>query len=144
MKSYLREPLVHFVLLGAALFIGDALWESWQEKTAYTIRVSPAEMQRQASLFASENRRQPSDDDLQALLFAHVEEQALMREALRLGLDADDTIIRRRLAQKMRFLVNDVGVDVEPSEADLKSWFTQNRQAFTRPQKRSFDHIYSS
>ena len=144
MKPYLREPLVHFVLLGAALFIGDALWERWQEKTAYTIRVSPAEMQRQASLFASENRRQPSDDDLQALLFAHVEEQALMREALRLGLDADDTIIRRRLAQKMRFLVNDFGADVEPSEADLKNWFAQNRQAFTRPQKRSFDHIYLS
>jgi len=144
MKSYLREPLFHFVLLGAALFIGDALWERWQTKTDYTIRVSPEEMRRQASLFAAENRREPNDEDLQALLFAHVEEQVLMREAKRIGLDADDTIIRRRLAQKMRFMINDIGQTGLPDEATLQAWFEQNQQKFVMPETRSFEHIFFS
>jgi len=83
-------------------------------------------MERQATIFAGENRRQPTDEDLKALLFAYVEEQALMREAQRLGLGNDDTIIRRRLAQKMRFLIEDVDVPKEPDEATLNAWFKDN------------------
>lgn len=144
MTSYLREPLLHFVLLGAVLFTGDALWERWQLKAAYTIHISPAEMQRQAAIFATENRRPPNDDDLQGLLFAHVEEQVLMREALRIGLDVDDTIIRRRLAQKMRFLVNDVDNHTIPTETELMDWFEDNKSNFVQPELRSFEHIFFS
>jgi len=144
MKSLWREPLFHFVLLGAALFVGDALWERWQVKSAYTIRVSPEEMQRQAAIFAAENRRDPSDEDLQGLLFAHVEEQVLMREAVRIGLDTDDTIIRRRLAQKMRFLINDVGDAGLPKDAVLKAWYQDNQETFIQPETRSFEHIFFS
>lgn len=144
MASYLREPLLHFVLLGAALFAADALWERKQSKSAYTIHVSPDEMQRQAAIFATENRRQPSDDDLQGLLFAHVEEQVLMREAKRIGLDVDDTIIRRRLAQKMRFLINDVDSHSVPTDAVLIDWFETNKSKFVQPEQRSFEHIFFS
>lgn len=144
MKSFLREPLVHFAALGALLFIGDMMWQNARERAEYTISISPAEMQRQAAIFASENRRQPDDEDLQALLFAHVEERVLMREAKRLGLDTDDTIIRRRLAQKMRFMINDVGNASLPDEPRLKDWFTQNLQDFVVPEQRSFDHIFIS
>ncbi len=144
MKSYLREPLLHFVLLGLALFLGDALWERWQVKTAYTIHVSSEDMQRQASLFATENRREPNDEDLQSLLFAHVEEQVLMREARRIGLDTDDAIIRRRLAQKMRFMIHDVGDIDLPSEAVFQAWFEQNKSKFVQPETRDFEHIFFS
>lgn len=143
-NSFWREPLFHFFLLGLALFIGDALWEKWQTKSAYTINISPEEIQRQAAIFATENRRQPSDDDLQGLLFSHVEEQALMREARRIGLDEDDTIIRRRLAQKMRFMISDVDDTILPDDAALKAWFESNQQKFARPETRSFDHIFFS
>jgi len=144
MASYLREPLLHFVLLGAALFIGDGLWARWQNNSAYTIHVSPAEMQRQAAIFASENRRQPSDEDMQGLLFAHVEEQVLMREAIHIGLDVDDTIIWRRLAQKMRFLIHDVDSHAVPTDKDLNDWFEQNKANFIAPELRSFEHIFFS
>ena len=144
MKQFFREPLVHFILLGALLFAGHSLWQHHIAKADYTITVSPEEMERQATIFAGENRRQPTDEDLQALLFAYVEEQALMREAQRLGLGNDDTIIRRRLAQKMRFLIEDVDIPKQPDEAALTAWFKENIHDFVKPQTRSFSHIYFS
>ncbi len=144
MKSILREPLFHFVLIGAGLFLGHHFWEKAVTKSDYTIEVSAAEIQRQAAIFASENRRQPTDEDIQGLLFAHVEEQVLMREAERLGLAEDDTIIRRRMAQKMRFMIDETAPPDPPGTAELESWFKDNKDRFTRPAKRSFSHIYVS
>lgn len=144
MKNLLREPFVHFVLLGGLLFVGHSVWQKHVTKSDRTIIISPAEMERQAQIFASENKRQPSDADLEGLLFAHIEEQALMREAKHLGLDEDDTIIRRRLAQKMRFMIDDIS-DVElPAREALKSWYEKNAERFMRPETRSFEHIYLS
>jgi len=84
------------------------------------------------------------DADLEGLLFAHIEEQALMREAKRLGLDEDDTIIRRRLAQKMRFMIDDIGSPELPPREDLQIWFEANPERFIRPETRSFEHIFLS
>jgi len=144
MKKFLREPFVHFIILGALLFIGHSFWEKGVVKADRTIIVSPGEMERQAQIFATENQRSPSDADLEGLLFAHIEEQVLMREAKRLGLDNDDTIIRRRLAQKMRFMIDDVGSPELPSKDTLKTWFDENPDRFLRPETRSFEHIYLS
>lgn len=144
MKQFFREPFVHFVILGGFLFLGHTLWQSHVTKADRTIIVSPAEMERQAQIFATENQRAPSDADLEGLLFAHIEEQALMREAQRLGLDEEDIIIRRRLAQKMRFMIDDIGAPELPPLEDLKIWFKQNPEKFMRPETRSFEHIYLS
>lgn len=144
MSKFFREPLVHFIILGGLLFVGHALWQSHVTRADYTITVSAEEIQRQALIFAGENRRQPTDEDIQALVFAHVEEEALMREADRLGLGEDDTIIRRRLAQKMRFLIEDVDAPALPDEAELNNWFEANIERFIRPETRSFSHIYLS
>ena len=139
-----REPLVHFIILGALLFAGHMLWQRHVTKADYTITVTAAELERQALIFAGENRRQPTDEDLKALLFSHVEEQVLMREAQRLGQGEDDTIIRRRLAQKMRFIIEDVDAPALPDEATLKTWFDDNLDKFIAPEQRSFSHIYLS
>ncbi len=144
MRKFLNEPFVHFVVLGGLLFAGHSLWQRHVTKLDRTIFVSPTEMERQAQIFATENRRQPTDEDIEALLFAHVEEQVLMREAQRLGLDEDDTIIRRRLAQKMRFMIDDIGAPAVPPREDLRAWFEANTDKFMRPETRSFEHIYLS
>lgn len=144
MASFWREPLVHFVILGAALFAGHALWQTANSAADYTVNISTEELERQAVIFAGENRRQPTDEDLKALLFAYVEEQVLMREAERLGLGEDDTIIRRRLAQKMRFMIEDVDGPETPDDATLKAWFDENTDKFINPERRSFTHIYLS
>ena len=144
MTKLSREPLVHFILLGVLLFAGHLLWQHHVTKADHTIIVTAEEMERQALIFAGENRRQPTDEDLKALLFAHVEEQALMREAERIGLGEDDTIIRRRLAQKMRFIIEDVEAPALPAEAELKSWFEANMDKFVSAETRSFSHVYLS
>jgi hypothetical protein len=144
MRKFFKEPLVHFIGLGLLLFVGNGLWERHVQKSDYTIVVEPGELERQALIFASENRRQPTDEDLQALLFAYVEEEALMREAERMGLGENDTIIRRRLAQKMRFLIEDTGAAAPPDDTELKAWFDDNQARFTQPETRSFKHVYLS
>jgi len=144
MPKLLREPLVHFVLIGALLFASHHIWARWFNQQDYTIFVSEAEILRQAEIYASENQRQPTEEDIQGLIFAHVEEQVLMREARRLGLEDDDTIIRRRLAQKMRFMINEDKPPTLPSDAKLKSWFEDNKDRFTRLEQRAFTHVYFS
>lgn len=144
MKTLLREPFVHFIVLGLGLFAAHGVWQKQIQKSERTIIVNPAEMERQAQIFATENRRQPSDNDLEGLLFAHIEEQVLMREAIRLGLNEDDTIIRRRLAQKMRFMIDDVSMPALPDRTALEAWFSENPSRFIRPETRSFEHIYLS
>jgi len=90
------------------------------------------------------HNRQPSDGDIEGLIFAHIEEEALMREAERLGLGKDDTIIRRRLAQKMRFIIQDVDGPAPINKAELSKWFERNIDKFILPETRSFSHIFIS
>jgi hypothetical protein len=144
MRKLLREPFVHFVLLGVLLFIGHSLWARHASEDARTIFVSEEEMERQALIFAGENRRVPTDDDLTALLYSYVEEEALVREAKTRGFGEDDTIIRRRLAQKMRFLIEDVDPPKKPDDIVLKSWFENNLDSFISPARTSFRHVYFS
>lgn len=126
------------------MFAGHTLWQRHVDASDYTITVTAEEMERQALIFAGENRRQPTDDDLKALLSAHVEEQALVREARQLGLGEEDTIIHRRLAQKMRFIIEDVDTPELPDDAALKAWFDNNLDKFSASETRSFSHIFFS
>lgn len=142
MKHLLHEPFVHFVILGGLLFAGHSAWQNHVSTSERTIVVEPAEMKRQTQIFASENMRTPSEADIEGLLVAYIEEEALVREAKRLGLDKDDAIVRRRLAEKMRFMIEDIGEAELPPREDLKAWFENNSERFMRPETRSFEHIF--
>lgn len=144
MTKFQHEPLVHFIILGALLFAGHNLWQGHIANSDSTITISTEEMERQSLIFIGENRRKPTDDDLKALLFSYVEEEALVREAERMGLGENDTIIRRRLAQKMRFLIENVDEPALPDEIELETYFKTNIENFIRPEKREFSHIYLS
>ncbi len=137
-----REPFIHFLVLGALLFAGHALWQRAQDYEANTIVVDPEEMERRAILFAGENKRSPTDEELQALLYDFVQEEALVREAGRLGLAEGDTIVRRRLAQKARFMIEDT-VDLPTPDRDtLCQYLEDNPDRFAEPAQRSFAHIF--
>src|SRR5262245_32183903 len=89
-------------------------------------------------------RRPPTAEEMRNLVAARVREEILYREALALGLDKDDTIVKRRLAQKMEFLAEDVSGLREPTPDELRSWYAKHGERFALPGRRSFRHLYFS
>lgn len=138
-----REPLVHFLAIGAFLF-AIYLWlnDPNQSSTSARIEVSANDIELLQARWMKQWQRPPTERELEVLTEAHIREEVLYREALALGLDNDDTIVRRRMAQKMEFLVADVAVPTEPDEAELRAYFKANQERYREPVKLSFTHIY--
>ena len=134
----LREPLLHFVVLGFLVFLLDA-WLS--RDTRDQIVVTRNEIDRIAALWERQWRRPPTDVELDNLLEDHVREEILYREALRMGLDDNDTVVRRRLAQKIAFLSEDSAVPEAPSEAELADWLASDPARYERPARFTFRQI---
>jgi hypothetical protein len=139
----LREPLLHFLAAGAFIFVAYALFGGGRDDT-HTITVSDGQIGRLQQVFAAQWRREPTVDELNGLVESYIEEEILYREALALGLDKDDTIVRRRLAQKMQFLIEDTAAPSEPTEADLEAYFDAHKDDFQLPVVLSFTHVYFS
>lgn len=144
MKRLLREPLVHFLLLGTLLFgvysvlpTGSAAVRPGKE-----IRLTQDELVQLALLFQAQWRRDPTPDEFGRLVETRVQSEILYREALALGLDKDDEMVRRRMAQKMQFLAEDVAAAREPTSAELRAWYERNPAPFAQPPRLSFRHLY--
>jgi parvulin-like peptidyl-prolyl isomerase len=146
MKRLLREPLIHFLLIGALLFGLYGLMPSAGPATVASkqIRLSQSEIAQLTLLFQSQWRRPPTPQELERLVENKVQQEILYREALAMGLDKDDEIVKRRMAQKMQFLAEDVAAAREPTTAELKVWFEQNSDRFAQPPRLSFRHLYFS
>lgn len=138
-----RDPLIHFLMFGVLLFGAHGLWSSYVDRADRELRVDTREIARQSDLFVIENSRAPSEAELQGIIVAHVEEEVLAREAMKLGLDVDDTVIRRRLAQKMRMLT-DAGPIDPPEARALQSWFDARRDDYAVAERRIVQHIFYS
>ncbi|QJB69998.1 peptidyl-prolyl cis-trans isomerase [Parasphingorhabdus halotolerans] len=144
MKKLLREPLVHFLALGLLVFLTDYLWAGGLDSNDQTIVVSQSVLARLDDTWIRTTGAAPSDEDRKGLVAQYVEDEALAREAGRLGMAEGDEIIKRRLAQKMRFVAAGSESDIEPSESELERWFEKNRDKFNISETRSFNHIYFS
>ena len=146
LKRWLREPLLHFLLLGLAIFAiysymhrGRGGFESSQQ-----IALTLDDLRQMDLYFESQWHRQPTPAEFQAMVEDRVREEVLYREGLALGLDKDDEIVKRRMAQKMQFLAEDVAAAHEPSTTELKAWFGKNKEKFALPGRYSFRHLYFS
>jgi hypothetical protein len=146
MKRLLREPLVHFLLLGALLFGVYAYTERGRGgvEPSRQIQLSIDDLAQLAIVFQSQWRREPTSDELNRLVESKVQEEVLYREGLALGLDKDDTIVKRRMAQKMQFLAEDVAASHTPTTEELKAWYEKNKEKFALPSRVSFRHLYFS
>jgi hypothetical protein len=146
MKRLLREPLIHFLLIGAVLFGLHSFTESGRPATVSSkeIRLSLDEINQLTLLFQSQWRRPPTPQELQRMVENKVQQEVLYREALAMGLDRDDEIVKRRMAQKMQFLAEDVAAAREPTTVELRSWFDENTAKFAQPPRLSFRHLYFS
>jgi hypothetical protein len=130
--------MVHFVVLGAALF-----WISGSG-AARSILIDQGEIQRLAAAWSAQWQRPPTQAELNGLIQERVREEVLYREALEMGLERGDAIVRRRLAQKIQFLYEDLADEHQPSEAELRSFFDQHRGDFNQPAHVSFRHVFYS
>lgn len=139
-QRVLREPLTHFLVFGIAIFAVAHLIEARSKR--YTIDVAPADITRLVNSYAQQYGSEPGPAQLHTLVDNYIREEIYLREGLALGLDTNDEIVRRRVAQKYDFLQQDMAVPREPTDAQLKAYYDAHRADFTRPQKRSFDQVY--
>ena len=139
-----REPLLQFLVIGAAMFAAYGVLNpgSGRAESSKSIEVTVDDLRQLGIAFGSQWRRPPTAEEFTALVEGHIRQEVLYREALALGLDKDDTIVKRRMAQKMEFLAEDVAAAHEPSAAELKAWFRKAGQRFAMPGRATFRHLY--
>ena len=140
MKRLLREPLLHFFMLGAALFVAYGALNG-RADGAGTIVVSQGQVERLAAGFERTWHRPPSSRELQGLIDGHIREEIYVREALALGLDRDDAVIRNRLRLKMEF-ISDIAPTPEPTDQDLRAYLAAHADAFRAEPHFAFTQIY--
>ena len=145
-RRLLREPLVQFLLVGIALFgawqiVAPADAERGADKR---IVITEDDLKQMSALWLAQGRPPPTAQQLQGLIDVKVREEVLYREALALGLDKDDTIVKRQLARKMDFLAEDVSKLEEPKPGELRAWYEQHKARFALPPRATFRHVYFS
>jgi hypothetical protein len=139
----LREPLVHFLLIGAALFALDAWLRPSAAPAANTeIVVGEARIRNLAQNFRRTWQRPPTRAELEGLVESHVREEVFYREALALGLDRDDAIIRRRLQQKMEFVSEEAAALAKPTDDELAAYLKAHAEAFRTEPRATFEQVY--
>ncbi len=144
MKKLLREPLLHFMIIGAGLFALHSLLGSPDEPAPASeeINVNPGRIQQLANVFTKTWQRPPTSKELQGLVDDFVLEEAYYRKAVAMGLDRDDTIIRRRLRQKLEFLTDDVVSMAEPTDEDLAAYLVEHAEEFRESPAYTFRQAY--
>lgn len=144
MRGLLRDPLVHFLLGGAGLFLLYGLTVDDPGAREDHIVVSEAQVESLARGFERTWLRPPLPSELDGLVQDYVDEEILYREGLALGLDRDDLVIRRRLRQKVEFLYEDVAEPADPTDAELAAFLEARPDSFSSPARVSFDQVFVS
>ena len=145
MQQLLKEPLVHFLLIGAGLFLlYSFINPSAEQIDNNVIQIDNSDVERLAKAYQQNWNRPPDSTNLEKLLAEEVKAEVFYREALRMKLDHNDEIIRRRLKQKYEFLVKDLADSQQPSVAELKRFYAEHPDFYKAPAKLSFTQLYFS
>jgi peptidyl-prolyl cis-trans isomerase C len=140
LRGLIREPLVQFLLAGLALY-GLAEWHA-RETDPRRIVITGAKLEQLRQAYAAEFGSPPPPAMEPRLIEDHAASEVLFREAMARGLDKDDEIVRRRLIQKMQFLVADMALPPDPSERELRAWYASNRARYAEGGTISFSHLF--
>ena len=142
MSGWLHEPLVHVVVLGTALFVLHR--EVAPPRASAEIVVGADTVASMREDFQRRMGRAPTAADEQAMIEKYVDDEAFVREALSMGLDRGDIIVRRRLIQKMEFLLESTEPVPPPTDAELEAYLAAHRERYTSPTRISFTHVFVS
>ena len=138
----LREPLVHFIALGALVFLLFHFNANRDEAPDGKIIVTPGKIEQLVTGFTRTWHRPPTRQELDGLVEDHIREEVLYREALAMGLDKDDTIVRRRMRQKLEFLTEQASTAALPTDQELQSWLDKHPNKFRVEPAIAFSQVY--
>jgi hypothetical protein len=138
----LNEPLLHFAVAGFALFIAGRFYQ--EQTSVYRIVETPSHTAQIANAYALQFGTQPDAATLEALVKRDLHDEVLFRQGVALGLDKDDEIVRRRIVQKMQFLLQDLHPPAEPTDAQLAAYYNAHKKHYVEPAHVTFSHIYFS
>jgi parvulin-like peptidyl-prolyl isomerase len=140
--AWYKDPLLFFLLAGAIIF-AFSQWAA-QHDDEYNIIVGEADIQRLNDQWSMQMRRPPNSQELKGLVDQYIKEEIYYREAMRLGLDSNDTIVRRRMVQKLTFLTEDIATSAAFTEDDLQAFYEDNLANYQLADRYSFKHRYFS
>lgn len=143
LSGILREPLVHFLLIGLGLFVlyGRVATEGSDSRT---IEVSTARVQDLSRQYQAVWSRPPTATELQGLIDTYIHDEVMYREGLAMGLDKDDAVIKRRVRQKLDVISEEIGNQKAPSDAELNAYLAKNADVFRRAPILSFEQVFFS
>ena len=143
LKKFLHEPLAHFFLAGGLIFLVYALIGP-DDASERQIVIDNGVIERLKSAWQLRANREPGPEELDGLVADYLYEELFSREARALGLELDDPVIRRRLAQKMNLLAESAAQQAEPREAELLAWYEAHPELYRTQDRLGFNHIYFS
>jgi len=130
MSRFWREPIVHFLLIGAGLFLAFHLAQDERPDAANRILVEPSQVEQLAAQFERTWLRPPTEAELAGLIESYVRDEVYYREALAMGLDQNDPQVRRRMRLKLEFLLEDLTAAEPPDDEVLSAYLQQHPDRF--------------
>ena len=143
MKKLLKDPFLHFILIGVILFALFRLVNQTTE-TKNTIVINDFDIENIISTWEMQWKRPPTEQEIQNLINVNLKQEIFYQEALKMNLDHNDEIIKRRLSQKMQFLSNDIAAMIKPTDADLEDYIQKNKEKYLTPYSYSLYQIIFS
>ena len=142
MIKWLKDPVTSFVLAGTMIFAVSSFFPDGE--ISNSIEIKESDVERMIGIYEMQRSRRPSEEELRDLIDQFVKDEIYFRESLKLGLDVNDSIIRRRLVQKLTFLTEDIATIQPVSLSEAEKYFDQNSERYRVPKKFSFSHRYFS
>ncbi|MBW0368090.1 peptidyl-prolyl cis-trans isomerase [Ensifer adhaerens] len=141
LKRILGEPLVHFLALALVIFAVHNLLRGGADAPEKIV-VGASKIEQMATVFSKTWQRPPTTDELKGMIDDYVKEEILVRQALELGLDRDDTVVRRRLRQKMEFLNAAEAAPVTVTDPELEAYLVAHPAAFATDAQLAFEQVF--
>ena len=137
------EPLIQFLIIGACIYGAYALFGAPEADFRDTrVHVNSARINAFISEWESRWNRPPTREEIDGLIQSYIKEDVLYRQAVAMGLNEDDPITRRRMAQKLEFLTSDLAMMVQPAEGELEQYFSNNSEVYRAPDRMTFSQIF--
>jgi hypothetical protein len=144
LRKLLHEPLIHFVFIGIILFVLFSMVGEPESDNDNRLVVTQAHVERLVKTFQKRRNRTPVPIEVKNLVDGFIRQEILYREALAMGLDKGDSVVRRRMSQKLEFMFEDIATPPEPDDAQLQAYLEKHPEKFTQPARYTFSQVYWS